>query len=119
MKDWSMHWFCKFIAGLALAGMLSASAVAETLHLTDGTTVSGDIVTMDDRGIILKISEGNYSDPIPWSKLTQEDLRTFQQNPKAANFVEPWIELTQEDKAKRTEIQIQDVPHLSRPAKAR
>jgi hypothetical protein len=117
MKDCGMHRFCKFIAGLALAGMLCASAVAETLHLTDGTTVTGEIVTMDDRGIILKISEGNYSDPIPWNKLSQDDLRTFQQNPKAANFVEPWIELTQADKAQRTQVEIKDVPHLSRPAK--
>jgi hypothetical protein len=117
MKDCGMHRFGKFIAGLALVALLCASAAAETLHLTDGTKVTGDVVTMDDRGIILKISEGNYSDPIPWSKLSQDDLRTFQQNPKAANFVEPWIELTQEDKVKRTQVEVKDVPHLSRPAK--
>ncbi len=117
MENSGMHRFCKFVVALALAALLCGSAWAETLHLTDGQTLTGEVVTMDDRGIILKQADGSYTDPIAWSKLSQADLRTFQENPKAANFVEPWIELTQEDKAKRTEIQVKDVPHLQRPAK--
>jgi hypothetical protein len=115
MKDCGMHRFCKFAIVLALGGLLAVNVGADTLHLTDGSTVSGEVVTLDDKGVVLKQSDGNYSDHIPWSKLSQADLRSFQDNPKAAQYVEPWVELTQEDKAKRTEIVVKEVPHSQRP----
>ncbi len=117
MKDSGVHRFCKLLMVFALCGLLAGIARADTLHLTDGTTVSGEVATMDDKGVVVKQADGTFTDHIPWNKLTQEDLRTFEQNPKAAAFVEPWIELTQADKAERTKIEVKDFPHPQRPAK--
>ncbi|MDB6121462.1 MAG: hypothetical protein JWQ71_455 [Pedosphaera sp.] len=118
MQNSTVHKIYSFCLLLGLCGLLAGSALAETttLHLTDGQTMSGDLVTVNEKGIILRLADGKYSDSIAWGKLTQADLKELQANPKAAPFVEPFIELTAEDKAKRTEIDIKPVPRLERPA---
>ena len=90
-------------------------AQAETFHLIGGQTVSGEIVSIDDKGIVLKQADGTYADRIPWTKFSQADLKELEQNPKAAQFVEPFIEVTQADKLAKTEIEIKDFPRLTRP----
>ncbi len=109
-----IHGFCLC---LTLCGLLAGVSQAETFHLADGQTTTGEIVAMDEKGIILKLADGQYADQMPWGKLSQADLKLLQQNPKAAPFVEPFIEVTQEDKLKRTEIDIKEVPRLARPAR--
>jgi hypothetical protein len=102
---------------LGLCGLLAVTAYAETqtLHLTDGQTMAGEVVNIDERGIVLRLTDGKYSDHISWGKLSQDDLKELQGNPKAAPFVEPFIELSAQDKAKRTEVEIRPVPHIERP----
>ena len=101
---------------LLCCGLLSGIARAETFHLASGQTVTGDIVSMDETGIVLKQTDGSYGERTPWTKLSQADLKDLEQNPKAAQFVGPFIEQSQEDKMKRTEIEVKEVPHLARPA---
>jgi hypothetical protein len=101
---------------LLCGGLLANAARADTFHLTDGQTVTGDIVSMDDSGIVLKLPDGSYADRLPWTKVTQADLKDLLQNPKAADFVGPFIEESAEEKNKHTEIEIKDVPRLGRPA---
>ena len=72
---------------MTLCGLLAGVARAETFHLADGQTTSGEIVAMDEKGIILKLADGQYADQMPWGKLSQADLKLLQQNPKAAPFV--------------------------------
>lgn len=88
---------------------------AETFHLTDGSTASGEIVSMDDKGVVLRQPDGSYGERIPWTKLSQPDLKDLQQNPKAAAYVEPFIEVSQAEKLAKTEINIKPVPRLTRP----
>jgi hypothetical protein len=114
MKNCFVPMTCKLFVVLTLSWLLVGTIRAETLHLVDGQTVTGEMVSMDEKGIVLKQADGNYGDRTPWGKLSQADLRELQQNPKAAAFVEPFIELTQEDKLKRTEIEVKEVPHLQR-----
>src|SRR5882724_2223611 len=102
---------------LLSCGLLRGFLHAESFHLTDGKTATGDIVSMDEKGIVLKLPDGSYADRLPWTKLSQADLKDLQQNPKAAPFVEPFIEPDPNEKLKRMEIDIKPVPHLSRPAK--
>ncbi|WP_040549037.1 hypothetical protein [Pedosphaera parvula] len=118
MQNSIVHKFYSFCILLGLFGLLNGTANAETqtLHLTDGQTVAGDVVSMDERGIVLRQADGKYSDHIGWAKLSQDNLKDLQGNPKAAQFVEPFIELSAQDKAKRTEIEIRPVPRLERPA---
>ena len=112
-----VHKFYSFCLWLMLCGLFTGVTRAETFHLTDGQTVTGEIVAMDEKGIILKLPDGQYADQMPWGKLSQADLKQLQENPKAAPLLEPFIELTQEDKLKRTEIEIKDVARLARPAR--
>lgn len=104
-----------FCVVLTFCVLLAGIAGAETLHLADGQTVSGEMVSLDDKGIVLKQPDGSYGERIPWTKLSQADLKELQQNPRAAQFVEPFIEVTQADKMSKTEIDIKEVARLPRP----
>jgi hypothetical protein len=97
--------------------LFAGTARADTFHLTDGKTVSGDVVSMDEQGIILKQPDGSYGERMPWAKFSQADLKDLQQNPRAAQYVAPFIEQSQQDKVKRTQIDIKDFAKLPRPAK--
>jgi hypothetical protein len=62
------------------------------LQLADGTSVSGDIVSFNDNGIIFRTGEDKYTDRLPWIKFSQSGLKQLAQNPKIDPFVEPFIE---------------------------
>jgi hypothetical protein len=99
--------WCALVVGVARA---------ETFHLTDGSTVSGDIVSLDDKGVVLKQADGSYADRLPWGKLSQADLKDLDlNNAKAAPFVEPFIEDSPDAHAPRPVIEVKPVPHFNRP----
>src|ERR1700728_337482 len=102
---------------LLSCGLLTGISRADTFHLTDGTTVTGDIVSMDDKGVVLKLPGGSYGHRLSWTKVTQADLKNLELDPKAAQYVEPFIDQPTEDKSQRTQIEVKEVPHLDRPAK--
>lgn len=102
--------------GFFLCGLLLGIARAETFQLNDGQTVSGEVIaaSANESGLQLRIEEGKY-ERIPWAKFSQEDLKKLSQNPKIEALVEPFIEVSQEEKIKRTEVPIKEVPRLKRP----
>jgi len=102
---------------LLSCGLLSGISRAETFHLTDGSSVTGDIVSMDEKGVVLKLPDGSYGDRLSWTKVTQADLKNLLQDPKAGQYVEAFIDQPTDDKAQRTQIEVKEVPHLNRPAK--
>lgn len=71
---------------------------------------------MDGSGFIVKGADGAYGDRIPWTKLAQADLKELEQNPKAAQYVEPFIEPDPAERLKRAEVDVKDYPKFSRPA---
>lgn len=91
-------------------------ADAETFQLAGGKSVTGEVLmgSANDTGLQLRIDDGQY-ERIPWANFTQDDLKKFQQNPKLAALVEPFIEVTQEERLKKTEVTINPVPRLERP----
>lgn len=104
---------------LALWAVMAASALADsiTLHPSGGSPVTGEMMSPDEKGVVLRLADGNYSDPIPWARLTQEDLKeVLQQNARAMQYVEPFIEVPKEEKIQRTSIDLKPVPRLDRPA---
>jgi hypothetical protein len=103
--------FCVLLATAAHAQTQSV-----TLHLTDGQTVAGEVVQINENGILLRQADGQPGSRIPWTKLSQADLKELQDNPKATKFVEPFIEVTQEDIMKKTEVEVKPFPKLERPA---
>jgi hypothetical protein len=88
---------------------------AESYSLADGTTMSGDVVSFNDNGIIFKTGEDTYSERLPWLKFSQDGLKQLAQNPKIAPFVEPFIEPAATEHAK-PEVKLNNVPRLAHPA---
>ena len=92
------------------------SVNAETFTLSDGKSVTGEVLSgsANDNGLQIRLDDNQY-ERIPWANFTQEDLKKFQQTPKLAALVEPFIEVTQEERLKKTEVKINPVPRLERP----
>ena len=100
-------WLCVLLAGIGRA---------ETFQLTDGSAVTGDVISFNESGLILRQPDDKYSDRVPWTKFSQDDLKKLAQNPKIAATVAPFIEATPVEKPKKTEVEIKPVPRLERPA---
>src|SRR5580700_5352754 len=117
MENQIVHNIYRLCLILLFCGLLTGISRADTFHLTDGSTITGDIVSMDEKGVVLKQPDGSYGDRLSWTKVSQADLKTLQQDPKAAQYVEPFIDQPTDDRAQRTQIEVKEVPHLDRPAK--
>jgi hypothetical protein len=77
--------------------------------------LNGDVVSFNENGLIVRLPDQNYSDRVPWSKFSQADLKKFAENPKMSQLVEPFIEVSAEERIKMTEVKINPVPRLERP----
>lgn len=96
--------------------LLALTAGAETLALTDGTTVTGSVLKFDDSGLMLRTA-GDAIVNVPWAKFSQEALKQLAATPKMKPFIEPFIEPDESQKPARPEIKINPVTRLERPAK--
>ena len=97
-----------------LASVVLVSRVrAETFTLTTGQTVSGELLvaSANDLGVQIKVEEGRY-EKVPWANFSQDDLKKFKDNKKLEPFVEPFIEISREEKRQKTEV-----PNLKQPAR--
>lgn len=100
------------ILSLGLCGWF-ATVHADTFQLTDGTSVSGDIVMFNDGGVTLRTLTDSYTNVV-WPKLSQASLKQLAQNPKARSFIEPFIE-TPPPQLKKEEMEIHEVSRLELP----
>jgi hypothetical protein len=89
-------------------------APAETFSLADGTTVAGDIVKVDDTGMVFRMAGDVYTN-LPWARFSQESLKQLATVPKLKQIVEPFIEPDVAKHAAKAEIKINDVTRLSLP----
>jgi hypothetical protein len=101
------------IISLLFIGVLAVTARADTFKLSNGDSISGEVLaaSANDLGIQIKVGEGSY-ERVPWANFSQEDLKKFRQNKKMEPFVEPFIEITQEDKRAKTEV-----PNIKQPTR--
>jgi hypothetical protein len=103
--------------GILLCGLLCGITRADTFTLNDGTALTGDIISYAENGLRVKFADGTYSDPVPWTKFSQEDLKKLSENPKIAPFASAFIEESDEERAKKTEVPNPVIPtRLKRPA---
>jgi len=103
--------------GLFAAGLLAREAgAADTFQLLDGKSLTGEILPTgaNEQGVQIKVGEGQY-EKVPWTNFSQGDLKKFQSNPKLAPLVEPYIEITSEERIKKTEVVIKPPTRLDRP----
>jgi len=108
-----LHFIC---IGLLLCGLLAGIARAETFQLTDGEPITGEVVSFNESGLILRLPDGTYSERLAWTKFSQPDLKKLSENQKIAPFVEPFIEISQEERLQKTAVDVKPVPRLDRPA---
>jgi len=101
--------------GIWLGGLLTGIVRADTYKLNDGQTLSGTILSFNENGLRLRLGEEKYSDWIPWSNFSQADLADLAKNPKIAPLVEPFIEVPEVERVKKTDVVIKEVPRLERP----
>ena len=105
----------KFLIVLSLWLGLSAGVfAAETWTLTDGASVSGDIVKSDDGGAMIHTSADAYN-TIPWAQFSQDSLKQLAGNPKYRQFVEPFIEPTAPERPPKPEIRVKTPERLALP----
>jgi hypothetical protein len=103
------------IIGFWLCGILAA-ACADTYQLTDGTSVSGDIISFNDDGVSFHTTDDKYPPRISWTKFSQDTLKTLAKNPKVEQYVEPFIE-TPPPAHTLKPVQIHPVSRLELPEK--
>lgn len=89
-----------------------------TFEYADGTKVEGEIVQGKPEFLKIRVDGNNYQD-IAWEKLSQATLQQLSADPKLKlePFIEPFIEIPEDERIKRTEVEIKPVPRLERPAK--
>src|SRR5438046_1823024 len=108
----------RFCLTLGLIGfcLLITAASAETYKLTTGVSIDGEILppSATDAGVQIKVGDGQY-EKVPWTSFSQEDLKKFAQTKKMAPFVEPFIEVSQQEKLQKTEVNPKQPPRIARP----
>jgi hypothetical protein len=87
----------KFLVFLSLwLGLEAGVFAAETFVLTDGASMSGEIVKFDDYEVMIHNTTADTYTNITWPRFSQDTLKQLTENPKyrllAAPFVEPTAE---------------------------
>ncbi|MEO5802904.1 MAG: hypothetical protein ABIR24_05190 [Verrucomicrobiota bacterium] len=98
--------------------LLSPIARAGNYALLDGGSVSGDPISFNETGLIVRQSDGNVSLRTAWAKFTQPALKQLAADAKSEkdkDFVEPFIEDSPQNETKRREVVIKQVPLPERP----
>lgn len=103
------------VLALWLCGLV-VPARADSYPLTDGSSVSGNIVTFNDNGVMFRMENDSYTNLL-WTKFSQDALVQLGKNPKIKPLVEPFIEPPLSARAKKPEITIQEVSRLELPSK--
>jgi len=105
----------KFLIFLSLwLGLTAGVFAAETFALTDGTSLSGEIVKSDDYGVMIHTTTETYPN-VAWSGFSQDTLKQLANNPKYRAWVEPLIEPTASTQPAKPEIQVNPVKRLALP----
>jgi len=104
------------ICSICCCGWLSTFAASYTLE--EGGTIIGDplMSTASDAGVKIRMGDGTYTN-ISWGAFSQKDLKAFARDEKLSEYVEPFIIITAEDKARMTEVDITEPMRLSHPEK--
>ena len=104
------------VLGFWLCGLLVA-ARADTFPLADGTSLTGDIISFNDAGVIFRLPDSKYSDRVAWTKFSQDGLKQLSANPKIKPLVEPFIEIPLSERPQKPEVKISEVTRLEVPPK--
>ena len=98
-------------------GLAASILAAETWTLTDGTSVSGDIVMgkVDDHGMMIHTTADAYT-TFEWARFSQDALKQLAANPKIKPFVDPFINPTESERPPKPATIVNEVTRLKSPA---
>ena len=106
------------ISGFWLCGLLVAAG-ADTYPLTDGTSLTGDVISYNDNGVVFQLDVDKYSQRVPWTKFSQDALKQLADKPKIKPLVEPFIESAPvAERTKKAEVKVHEVSRLELPPKS-
>lgn len=105
-----------FILTVLACLLFQERGFGENYKLANGETLTGEMLaaSANDQGVQMKMGEGRY-ERVPWGNFSQDDLKQFAKNAKLQPFVEPFIEVSVEEKIKKTEVPVKQPPRLPRP----
>src|SRR5207253_3031994 len=69
---------------------------ADEFKLANGNVLRGELASVDEDGLVVKLEVGGFSKREPWINFSQETLKELSKDPKVAPLVEPFIELEPE-----------------------
>src|SRR5215471_17910108 len=100
----------------AVLGGFEMACWAETFSLNNGQSISGELLpaSANDLGVQVKLGEGSY-ERVPWANFSQDDLKKFKRDKKMEAFVDPFIEISPEERIQKTEVNIKQPERLQRP----
>jgi hypothetical protein len=107
-----------FVICFLALGLLAPVAEAGTYPLTDGSSLSGEPISYNEIGLIVRQSDGKPSPRTSWEKFTQDALKQLSaeaKSPKDKELVEAFIEESPEQQTKKREIVVKEVPTPARP----
>ena len=91
-----------YLIGLLLVIGFAIGVRADTFQLEDGNTINGEItLPATPESLNIKTAPGQYQ-RVAWTNFTQTTLQELVKNPKLTAFVEPYIEVTIEERRQRT-----------------
>ncbi|HVY69477.1 MAG TPA: hypothetical protein VHH73_06080 [Verrucomicrobiae bacterium] len=102
---------------LLLCFCLLLAGRAEDYQLSNGRVIKGEASSFTENGVVFKLETGSFSERISWTQFPQETLKLLSQNPKAAEFAEPFIEVPPQEKSKKDEIVVKPVERPVLPPK--
>ena len=87
--------------------------------MTDGTSLTGDVISYNDNGVVFRVEVDKYSPRVPWTKFSQDALKELSKNPKIRPLAEPFIETAPvEARTKKAEVKVNEVSRLELPPKS-
>jgi hypothetical protein len=101
---------------VALGTWFAQSAEPQTYQLVTGGPLIGEPIHADERGLVVKASDGSFAPRVAWTNFTEADMKKLVTLPLAKRFVEPFLEIEEEPgKKEAVEITPKPVPRLERP----
>jgi hypothetical protein len=110
----------KFLFPFVIALVVAFQATAAEpvpVTLTDGATLSGEIIKVDDNGLMLRLAGETYATTnVVWSRLSQDTLKRLVENPKIRPLAEVFIEPDESQRPAKAEVKVNtDITRLARP----
>ncbi len=90
------------------------AAETQTFLMENGNIIEGNVSTMDEESLVIRRKIGTFTDRIDLVFLSQETLKWLKENPKYAEFVDPFIELP-EDEIHPPEINVRQPERMEQP----